>query len=217
MHTHILKGTIVEWSREEGYKVVYATETLIGFDLEEMLHPHEMDRRLHEQTHLHWVQTELTKQRRMATWQLGPHLASNLDNAVRLLEEKLELIRALDNRILTSTEFAQELERVKSTYRIGRIMHLMQLSTPFGRSDMTQAMMLTSPLGTDTASHQEGAQRSAPSVGRAARKSQKSSSREAIAQDKLVVDSEAHAAGKKRVKFKSSKLTEVLLHPPSGC
>jgi len=39
--------------------VVYTTESLIGFDLEEILSPHEIERRLHEQTDLHWVQTEL--------------------------------------------------------------------------------------------------------------------------------------------------------------
>jgi hypothetical protein len=43
-------------------------------------------------------------------------LASNLDAAVRLLEEKLDLIRAFDTQILTSTELAQEMEKVKSTY-----------------------------------------------------------------------------------------------------
>ena len=82
-----------------------------GFDREQILSPHEIERRLHEQTDLHWVQTELAKQGQMTTWQLGTHLASNLDAAVRLLEEKLDLIRALDTQILTSTELAQEMEK----------------------------------------------------------------------------------------------------------
>ena len=54
-----VKGIIVEYNLEEGFKVVYTTQSLIGFDLEEILSPHEIERRLHEQTDLHWVQTEL--------------------------------------------------------------------------------------------------------------------------------------------------------------
>jgi hypothetical protein len=45
-----------------------------GFDREQILSPHEIERRLHEQTDLHWIQTELAKQRQMTTWQLGTNL-----------------------------------------------------------------------------------------------------------------------------------------------
>jgi hypothetical protein len=152
----------------------------------------------------------------MTTWQLGTHLASNLDAAVRLLEEKLDLIRALDTQILTSTELAQEMEKVKSTYRIGRIMHLMQLSTPMGRPDMTQALMLTSPstdmgsgslmgLGTHQAAH--------AAVGRIARMSQKHTNSSGVdtGLDNAAQEDRGEI-GKKRVKFKTktSNLSEVL-------
>ena len=114
-----IRGVVVEYSDHDGYKVVYRTEDIVGYDLEEHLKPHEMDKRIAEQEHLHYVQSEFARQQKMDSWQLGRHLASNLEVAVALLEDKLMRIRALEQQVLQSTELKAELEKVvKASFRI---------------------------------------------------------------------------------------------------
>jgi hypothetical protein len=91
-----VRGVIVEYSDDDGYKVVYRTEELVGYDVEEVLRPHEMEHRIESQQHLHYVQTELAKQSKMDSWQLGKHLAANLERAAAMLQDRLEAIQALE-------------------------------------------------------------------------------------------------------------------------
>ena len=94
-------------------------------------------------------------------------------------------------------------------------MHLMQLSTPMGRPDMTQAMMLTSPstdtgLGAHPGTH--------ATTGRIARMSQKHTNSSGVdmgqagvdmGQDKAAQDDRGRV-GTKRVRLKTSNLAQVL-------
>jgi hypothetical protein len=52
----------------------------------------------------------------------------------------------LQQRILHSTDLEYELEKVKTSYRVGRILHLMQIGNPEGRLDETQPLLITSPI-----------------------------------------------------------------------
>ena len=115
-----MRGIVVDYDTAEGFRVVYRTEGLVGFDYVEMLSAHEMDRRLEQQEHLHLVQSELATQRTMDALELGKHLAKNLDNVLALLQDKLDAIREQQQRIVHSRELEAELSTVKSTYRIGR-------------------------------------------------------------------------------------------------
>jgi hypothetical protein len=139
-----VKGLCVDYSQEEGYKVIYRTEALVGFDIVEHLDSSEMQKRIEEQQDLNLVQSEFEKQARMNPWQLGQHLASNLEQCVALLQGKLQLLHDLEQRTLFSSELRQEMNKVKSTYSIGRIVHLMESGG--GRTDMSLPLMLASPL-----------------------------------------------------------------------
>ena len=167
-----VRGIVVDYDTADGFRVVYRTEGLVGFDYVEMLSAHEMDRRLEQQEHLHLVQSELAKQRNMDALELGKHLAKNLDNVLVLLQDKLDAIREQQQRILHSRALEAELSTVKSTYRIGRILHLLEMGSPGGRPDMTQALMLTSP-STDDGVGAAGENAAASVSGRAARLSRK--------------------------------------------
>lgn len=148
------------------------------------------------------MQSEFAKQQRMDAWQLGRHLASNLEVAAALLQDKLSRIRSLEQQVLHSTELKSELERVKTTYSIGRILHLMR-----ARHDITQALMLTSPAGDEAA---DGSSAPADEIGAASSRGGGRAARlKAISQqDQAVAERSLPKAA--RVRFKGDKIKEVL-------
>jgi len=108
--------------------------------------------------------------------------------------------------VLQSTELQAELEKVKTSYRIGRILYLMR-----ARQDITQALMLTSPPGGDAKAHAGGGGAAAVSSagGRAARLMAKTQA-QAGGGLKIPEGPEAALAKPGRARGKVDKITQVM-------